>query len=198
MKSSALLFFFGLHALAVLAQTLSPSPTESVGCVPHNDHWYVAQSTSFYTLSRQPHRLQHDIPSNEAFRTLIRIYRDCDGPRPTTSAGTPPATTVTPTSSAHDHNDDDDDHTDASGSGTLGPSPTASVGCEPHGDHWHCDGPRPAGTTINSITSGVAAGAGALPTTTRATTAITAGAASDRVIGVAPMLGLAVLAAFGL
>jgi hypothetical protein len=23
-----------------------------------------------------------------------------------------------------------------------GPSPTASVGCEPHGDHWHCEGPR--------------------------------------------------------
>ncbi|KAJ5770292.1 uncharacterized protein N7511_002343 [Penicillium nucicola] len=22
-----------------------------------------------------------------------------------------------------------------------GPSPTASTGCEPHGDHWHCDGP---------------------------------------------------------
>lgn len=24
----------------------------------------------------------------------------------------------------------------------LPPSPTESVGCEPHGDHWHCDGPR--------------------------------------------------------
>lgn len=23
-----------------------------------------------------------------------------------------------------------------------GPSPTASVGCEPHGDHWHCEGPK--------------------------------------------------------
>ncbi|KKK12835.1 hypothetical protein ARAM_001182 [Aspergillus rambellii] len=22
-----------------------------------------------------------------------------------------------------------------------GPSPTESVGCKPHGDHWHCDGP---------------------------------------------------------
>lgn len=21
------------------------------------------------------------------------------------------------------------------------PSPTESTGCEPHGDHWHCDGP---------------------------------------------------------
>lgn len=21
------------------------------------------------------------------------------------------------------------------------PSPTESAGCEPHGDHWHCDGP---------------------------------------------------------
>lgn len=25
---------------------------------------------------------------------------------------------------------------------SLAPSPTASVGCEPHGDHWHCDGPK--------------------------------------------------------
>ncbi|KAK3497895.1 uncharacterized protein B0T23DRAFT_394091 [Neurospora hispaniola] len=23
---------------------------------------------------------------------------------------------------------------------SLAPSPTASVGCEPHGDHWHCEG----------------------------------------------------------
>ena len=25
----------------VLAQDPGPSPTESVGCVPHDDHWYV-------------------------------------------------------------------------------------------------------------------------------------------------------------
>ncbi|KAF2436935.1 zincin [Tothia fuscella] len=25
----------------------------------------------------------------------------------------------------------------------LAPSPTASIGCSPHGDHWHCEGPAP-------------------------------------------------------
>ena len=39
------------------------------------------------------------------------------------------------------------------------PSPTESVGCEPHGDHWHCDGPRvtssaapnPTGSSTKSL-----------------------------------------------
>lgn len=26
------------------------------------------------------------------------------------------------------------------------PSPSQSVGCEPHGDHWHCDGPAETGS----------------------------------------------------
>ncbi|KAL2008232.1 hypothetical protein VTN00DRAFT_8214 [Thermoascus crustaceus] len=26
------------------------------------------------------------------------------------------------------------------------PSPTESAGCEPHGDHWHCDGPKETGS----------------------------------------------------
>ena len=26
------------------------------------------------------------------------------------------------------------------------PSPTESVGCEPHGDHWHCEGPAETST----------------------------------------------------
>ncbi|CAI7612461.1 unnamed protein product [Penicillium bialowiezense] len=34
---------------------------------------------------------------------------------------------------------------------SAGPSPTASVGCEPHGDHWHCDGP--ASTAVSSVTT---------------------------------------------
>lgn len=35
------------------------------------------------------------------------------------------------------------------------PSPTASEGCEPHGDHWHCDGPVETGDS--SSTSDAAA-----------------------------------------
>lgn len=26
------------------------------------------------------------------------------------------------------------------------PSPTESTGCEPHGDHWHCDSPAETGS----------------------------------------------------
>lgn len=100
-----------LFASGVLAQeTAGPSPTESVGCEPHGDHWH------------------------------------CDGPAPTAGpvTGTAAAATTLPvTSSAshdHDHDDDDHDHGDdddhSAGAGSLKPSPTESVGCEPHGDHW--------------------------------------------------------------
>ncbi|KAI1653686.1 hypothetical protein F4813DRAFT_373716 [Daldinia decipiens] len=35
---------------------------------------------------------------------------------------------------------------------TLPPSPTASVGCHPHDDHWHCDGPA-SSTALVTISS---------------------------------------------
>lgn len=34
----------------------------------------------------------------------------------------------------HDHEDEDHDH-EAGATESLAPSPTASIGCEPHGDH---------------------------------------------------------------
>lgn len=52
----------------------------------------------------------------------------CDAPRVTGAAAG--NATSTDDDDHHDH-DDDDDHTDAEGTGTLPPSPTASVGCEP-------------------------------------------------------------------
>jgi hypothetical protein len=39
MKTSAVAFLLGLYALPALAQELAPSPTESIGCEPHGDHW---------------------------------------------------------------------------------------------------------------------------------------------------------------
>ncbi|KAI1802335.1 hypothetical protein F4811DRAFT_554953 [Daldinia bambusicola] len=39
---------------------------------------------------------------------------------------------------------------------SLPPSPTASVGCHPHGDHWHCDGP--ASSTSSATPSGTGSG----------------------------------------
>ncbi|EEQ91187.2 uncharacterized protein BDCG_06307 [Blastomyces dermatitidis ER-3] len=45
-----------------------------------------------------------------------------------------------------------------------GPSPTESVGCTPHGDHWHCAGPRlPTGATKDTATR-TAADPGPSPT----------------------------------
>ena len=42
-----------------------------------------------------------------------------------------------PTSSADDHDDHDDHESDhEEGTGSIAPSPTESIGCEPHGDHW--------------------------------------------------------------
>ena len=40
MKLTSAFFALGL-VQAVLAESLGPSPTESVGCEPHGDHWYV-------------------------------------------------------------------------------------------------------------------------------------------------------------
>lgn len=50
--------------------------------------------------------------------------------------------------------------TDAAGTGTLAPSPTESTGCEPHGDHWHCDAPvetaaASAASSLRATTCGV-------------------------------------------
>ncbi|KAK4679726.1 hypothetical protein QC764_206695 [Podospora pseudoanserina] len=164
MKTLSAAIILALSAFAA-AQELAPSPTESVGCEPHGDHWH------------------------------------CDGPRETAPATTAtpviitasevvavPATTTAAAhdddhdhEQDHDHDDEDHDHEDEEdhdhddhSAGVLPPSPTASIGCEPHGDHWHCDGPAP--TTIATVTtSGVASGTGA-PVITSTGPVVTAGA----------------------
>ncbi|KAK0613563.1 hypothetical protein B0T14DRAFT_526498 [Immersiella caudata] len=148
MKISAILSLLGL-ALSSLAQELAPSPTESIGCVPHDDHWH------------------------------------CEGPRPVSTAQvtTPVAPSVVTTTAPSG-----EDHTDAPGTADPGPSPTESIGCEPHGDHWHCDGPVNTLTTATTPTT---------PTTTRAPV-VTAGAAAGPILSVTPLLGLAALAVLGL
>ncbi|KAH8667671.1 hypothetical protein BGZ60DRAFT_528959 [Tricladium varicosporioides] len=60
------------------------------------------------------------------------------------------ATTAT-TASPHSHHDEDD-HGNSS-TGTLAPSPTNSMGCEPHGDHWHCSAPRTSTGVAAVVTS---------------------------------------------
>ncbi|KAF6795385.1 hypothetical protein CSOJ01_13448 [Colletotrichum sojae] len=160
MKTFQILAILGFSAIS-MAQTavLAPSPTASWGCEPHGDHWH------------------------------------CEGSRATTAAaaGTTLTTSVSAatTSAAEDHDHDHDDHDDhdddhASGTGSLPPSPTASVGCEPHGDHWYVES---ASSDLAfqkyltlSATTAPAATTGAVATTAAnsaspSTTAVPAGAA---------------------
>ncbi len=101
-----------------------PSPTASIGCEPHGDHW------------------------------------DCEGPRATDLIIT---TTAIPVASTSSH----DENAPMTGSNLdPGPSPTASIGCIPHGDHWDCEGPVPVTGASSSGT-----GSGILATATSATSA---------------------------
>lgn len=119
----------------------------------------------------------------------------------TTSAAAAITTTV-----EEDHHDDD--HTDAPGTATqAGPSPTESVGCEPHGDHWHCEGPKETAGPVESATSTTstsvnqqstlvtATPTGAFSTTRTAGAVVTAGAAKGAAAMGVPLLGFAVAAA---
>ncbi|KAI1381274.1 hypothetical protein F4677DRAFT_120765 [Hypoxylon crocopeplum] len=135
-------------ASSAAAQTLPPSPTASVGCEPHGDHWHC------------------DGPASSTITSVTASSSQNQGgtgtlaPSPTESIGChphgdhwhcegPASTTASPTNSAA--SDDHDDHDE--GTGTLAPSPTESIGCEPHGDHWHCDGPAAAASTSSSMSS---------------------------------------------
>lgn len=61
---------------------------------------------------------------------MVISDRHCDGPA---------SSTVPVTSSAQ-----------GEVSESLAPSPTESVGCHPHGDHWHCSGPASTSATPTS------------------------------------------------
>lgn len=89
--------------------------------------------------------------------------RHCEGPRPTEDAADAETseeaaeTTAAATTSAAEEEADDSSSVDP------GPSPTESEGCEPHGDHWHCDGPAETGAEDDAEeTDPAEAGVGAL------------------------------------
>lgn len=103
---SALLLLLAAPALAqTTAAPATPSPTESFGCVAHEDHWH------------------------------------CEGRRTDAPAQ------ATATGAAHDEHDEHDHAAEAptktNAAPELAPSPTESIGCHSHGDHWHCSGPNP-------------------------------------------------------
>ncbi|KAI6754044.1 hypothetical protein HG530_013220 [Fusarium avenaceum] len=136
---------------AIMAQ--APSPTESVGCEPHGDHWHceAARTDAGAAATTGAEHDDHDHDHDEEHSHSAGASESI-APSPTESVGCEPhgdhwhcegarstlSSEVKATTEAeHDH-----DHDDASGSETLAPSPTESVGCEPHGDHWHCEGAR--------------------------------------------------------
>ncbi|KAK4166329.1 hypothetical protein QBC43DRAFT_332558 [Cladorrhinum sp. PSN259] len=150
-----------------LGQTLGPSPTESVGCVPHGDHWDCEGA-----------RVTADVTT-------------ATGPALTTA----PTTTAHHDDDDHDHSDDE--HDDPTGTGSIKPSPTESYGCEAHGDHWHCEGhvtvsPTGSGlTTLTTTTSTSSLAAGAASTTTSTSTA---GAPHATGLGIAGFMAVVALA----
>ncbi|KAI1497843.1 hypothetical protein F5X99DRAFT_395667 [Biscogniauxia marginata] len=152
-----------LASSPALAQSLPPSPTASVGCEPHGDHWHCdgpATITSVSTMASGTHDHTEGsevLPPSPTESVGCEPHGDhwhCNGPASTNSL--PPITTT-----SHSHDDEE--------TGTLAPSPTESVGCEPHGDHWHCDGP--------AITSGAANNSTSVTASTTATAAIPTGGA---------------------
>ncbi|KXJ97037.1 hypothetical protein Micbo1qcDRAFT_155780 [Microdochium bolleyi] len=187
---------FSTAVLALLAaslagaQTLPPSPTASVGCEPHGDHWHCdgpATATGAAVTTASTHDHDDDDHSHSATGTKSLApsptesigcephgdHWHCDGPATSSAAGVGAATTSSKS------------HADAAGTGSLPPSPTASVGCQPHGDHWHCDGPAST-TASNAAISGTSS----TVRPSASTTAPAAGAGSVVVNGAAIVGGL--------
>lgn len=140
---------------SALAQTLPPSPTASVGCEPHGDHWHCdgpAISTTTASLitsstAHNDHEESETLPPSPTESVGCHPHGNhwhCDGPASTTST-----TVVTETSHGHEEDDKGSETT-----GTLPPSPTESIGCHAHGDHWHCDGPAVTLSSSTVATSG--------------------------------------------
>lgn len=135
---------------------------------------------------------------------MLSSLRHCDGPRETSTTlwtETAPHTSSAPvavtTADDHDH-DHDDDHTDEPGTASLAPSPTESVGCEPHGDHWHCDGPASASSTpaAATLTSTTASAVGTITAASSSSSVFTAAAAGiTRGVEAYGLAGLVAIAA---
>lgn len=58
------------------------------------------------------------------------------------------------TTAVEDHDDHEDEDEESE---SLAPSPTESVGCSPHGDHWHCEGPATTAAEESEATTDVEA-----------------------------------------
>ncbi|EGO53289.1 hypothetical protein NEUTE1DRAFT_17689, partial [Neurospora tetrasperma FGSC 2508] len=162
MKLSTVAPFLLCSVHTALAQSLAPSPTASVGCEPHGDHWHCEgpKVTSLATVVTAA-----SVSSVAATTSAVHDHDD------------------------HDHDEEDHDHDGESASSvSLKPSPTESYGCEAHGDHWHCAGHVSATSTASpgsqTQTSSVNATA---PTTPPTAGAVRQGASGLAAAGLAIM-----------
>ncbi|KAI5801168.1 hypothetical protein EDC01DRAFT_646996 [Geopyxis carbonaria] len=161
MKFSANVFSIGLLILGVRAQ--NASPTESTGCEQHGDHWHCegpAETSIAASLLSSSVGNAGPSPTASIGCKAHGDHWDCEGPAVTSAVASAVASSVTmPKSEDHhsvehsdDHSDEHETH-DETHSGAAAPSPTESVGCELHGDHWDCDGPAATTTATASTNS---------------------------------------------
>lgn len=109
-----------------LAQDAGPSPSESIGCEPHGDHWHCEGPRETASAVEEESSSVDPGPSPTA-SIGCEPHGDhwhCEGPA-TSGASAPEASA---TDSEHDH---DHDHEDEESAAEAGPSPTESIGCEP-------------------------------------------------------------------
>ncbi|ROT38059.1 hypothetical protein SODALDRAFT_324500 [Sodiomyces alkalinus F11] len=180
MKVTQLLALMGAVTVS-LAQSLPPAPTASVGCEPHGDHWHCEGPAESGAAAEPSHTHSHsddddheheheddddhdhesthpDLPPSPTASVGCEPHGDhwdCEGPVETDSLASASASaTGIADDHEHDHDDghEDDDH-ESTPHPDLPPSPTASVGCEPHGDHWHCEGPVASATDEGPVAS---------------------------------------------
>lgn|SRR5687768_5774145 len=140
MKTSTLA---ALAAMAFLPLSLAqddpgPSPSESIGCEPHGDHWHCEGPRETASAAGDDESSSVDPGPSPTASIGCEPHGDhwhCEGPATTGASAAAPSGTE---ESDHDHDHDEDhdhehdDHDDEEhDTAAAGPSPTESVGCEP-------------------------------------------------------------------
>ncbi|KAI4266881.1 MAG: hypothetical protein L6R38_008497 [Xanthoria sp. 2 TBL-2021] len=204
MKLNAVSFLLSAtFATLVLTQSTEdpgPSPTASVGCEPHGDHWHcdgpraagVATTTSAAAAAAQDEETatpSFPPPTESVGCEAHGDHYHCAGPVNGAATAT---TTATSAAAAAEEEAEEHDHAHE-GETPAFPAPTESVGCEGHGDHYDCAGPASAAqATAPPTPSGAVGGTNETSTGTNGTSAVPfEGAASNsRVIPPVAMTGL--------
>ncbi|KAL8672388.1 MAG: hypothetical protein Q9224_007580, partial [Gallowayella concinna] len=139
----------------------SPPPTESVGCVAHGDHYHCSgpatnAATATAAAAAQGENSGSETPASPPPTGSVGCvahgdHYHCSGPATA-------ASTATATSAAAAAEDEHEHEHESEGATPTYPAPTESVGCEAHGDHYHCSGPAAAVQTTRSPTISASAG----------------------------------------